>query len=120
MIRIELTSEQRAALQAARRDPTFTPAERDRVEMVLLAATGWNPPAIARHLGYSAATVRTVLKGFPGTGVAGWRRQRPGPAKNLARRTEVTAVLTQLLGQERTWTPPSGPTKWSTRRSRRS
>src|SRR5215213_7822700 len=104
MIRLELTDDQRAALQAARRDATFTPAERDRVEMVLLSATGWSPPAIAQHLGYCAATVRTVLKQFPTTGVAGLHRQRPGPAPNLARRTRVTTALGQRLDHERTWT----------------
>ena len=104
MIRHELTDDQQAALQAARRDPTLTPAERDRVEMVLLSATGWSPPAIAQHLGYCAATVRPVLKQLPNTGVAGWHRQRPGPPPDLARRTQVTTALAQLLGQERTWT----------------
>ena len=104
MIRLELTDDERAALQAARRDPTFTPAERDRVEMVLLSAAGWSPPALAQHLGYCAATVRTVLRAFPTTGVAGLHRQRPGPAPNLTRRAQVTTVLAQLLGQERTWT----------------
>jgi transposase len=104
MIRISLADDQRAALQAARRDPTLTPPERDRVEMVLLSATGWSPPAIARHLGYCAATVRTVLKGFPCTGVVGLRRRRPGPPKDLARREQVTAALNRLLAQPRTWT----------------
>src|SRR3712207_8771845 len=104
MIRLALTDEQRAALQVARRDPPFTPAERDRVEMVLLSATGWSPPAIAQHLGYCAATVRTVLKQFSTAGVTGLHRQQPGPAPNLARRTQVTTALAQLLGQSRTWT----------------
>src|SRR5918997_7130860 len=102
MIRLTLTEVQRAALQAARRDPTFTPAERDRVEMVLLSATGWSPPAIAQHLGYCAATVRTVLKQFPTTGVAGLHRQRPGPAPNLARRTQITPTPAPPLGHQRT------------------
>src|SRR5215213_8552983 len=104
MIRLELTDAQRAALQAARRDATFTPAERDRVEMVLLSATGWGPPAIAQHLGYCAATVRTVLKQFPTTGIAGLHRQRPGAVPDVARRIQVTTALMQLLDQERTWT----------------
>jgi transposase len=104
MIRLNLTDDERAALQAARRAPTVTPAERDRVEMVLLCATGWSPPAIAQHLGYCAATVRTVLKAFPTTGVAGLHRQRPGPAPNLTRRAQVTTALASLLGQARTWT----------------
>jgi transposase len=104
MIRLTLTTDQRAALQAARGDPTFTPPERDRIEMVLLSAAGWSPPAIAQHLGYCAATVRTVLKAFPATGLAGLRRHRSGPPKDLARRAHVTAVLDRLLTQPRTWT----------------
>src|SRR5215204_3493086 len=71
MIRLQLTDDQRAALQTARRDPTYSPAERDRVEMVLLSATGWSPPAIAQHLGYCAATVRTVLKAVSHDGCGG-------------------------------------------------
>jgi transposase len=104
MIRLTLTDEQRAAVQAARRDSTLSPAERDRVEMVLLSAAGWSPPVIAQHLGYCAATVRTVLKGFPETGVAGLARQRPGPPPDQARREQVTSALSTLLLQERTWT----------------
>jgi putative transposase len=104
MIRLTLTEDQRAALQAARRDPTFTPPERDRVEMVLLSAAGWSPPAIAEHLDYCPATVRTVLKAFPLTGLAGLRRQPPGPPKDLARREQVTAALNRLLDQPRTRT----------------
>jgi transposase len=104
MIRLTLSDDQRAAVQAARRDPTFTPPERDRVEMVWLSAAGWSPPAIAGHLGYCAATVRTVLQQFPTTGVAGLRRGRPGPPPNWARREQVQAALARLLAQERTWT----------------
>lgn len=104
MIRLTLTDEQRAVVQAARRDPTLSPAERDRVEMVLLSAAGWSAPAIAQHLGYCAATVRTVLKGFPETGVAGLARQRPGPAPDEARRQQVSGALGALLSAERTWT----------------
>jgi transposase len=104
MLRIILTAEQRAAVQAARRDPRLPPAERDRVEMVALSAAGWSPPTIAQHLGYCAATVRTVLRRFPATGVTGLARQRPGPAPDHARRTQVTTALGALLSQERTWT----------------
>jgi transposase len=104
MIRITLTDEQRAAVQAARREPHVPPAERDRVEMVALSAAGWSPPAIAQHLGSCAATVRTVLKAFPLTGVAGLARHRPGPPPDQARRAQVTSALRALLGQARTWT----------------
>ncbi len=79
MIRVTLTESEVAEVRALRRDPRLRPAERDRVEMVLLSASGWGPPAIADHLGYCAATVRTVLKRLPRSGAAGLRRQRPGP-----------------------------------------
>jgi putative transposase len=104
MIRIMLSDDERAGVQAARRDPTWTPPERDRIEMVLLSAAGWSPPAIAQHLGYCAATVRTVLKTFRQTGLAGLRRQRSGPPQDLARRAQVTAALDRRLAQPRTWT----------------
>jgi transposase len=104
MIRVLLSPEQEEAVRTLRRDRSLSPAERDRVEMVLLSAEGWSPPKIAEHLGYCAATVRTVLVGFPTTGVDGLRRKRPGPPKDLARREQVTVALDRLLGQDRTWT----------------
>jgi transposase len=104
MIRLTLSDDEAAAVRALRRDRTLAPAERDRVEMVLLSAAGWAPPAIAGHLGYCAATVRTVLKAFARAGTTGLRRKRPGPPKDAGRRQQVTAALDRLLGQERTWT----------------
>jgi transposase len=104
MIRVLLTPEQRAAVQALRRDPTLRPVERERVEMVLLSAEGWSPPRIARHLGCHPATVRQVLKRFAADGPAGLRRGRPGPPKDEARRRRVTAALDRLLAEDRTWT----------------
>ena len=104
MIRLKLTEEERAAVQALRRDRDLAPAERDRVEMVLLSDAGWSPPRIAQHLGYCAATVRTALKGFGASGTAGLRRGRPGPPKDEARRAQVTAALDRLLDRDRTWT----------------
>jgi hypothetical protein len=40
MLRITLNPDERAAVEALRRDPTLAPAERDRVEMLLLSAAG--------------------------------------------------------------------------------
>lgn len=104
MLRITLTDPERTAVQQFRHDPTLHPAERDRVEMVLLAATGWTVPAIAEHLGYCAATVRTVLKRFTPTDLTTIRRQRPGPPKDLARAEQVMAALNRRLDEPRTWT----------------
>jgi transposase len=104
MLRVSLTPDQWAAAQAARRDPTLTPLERDRVEMVLLSAGGWRPPGIAQHLGYHAATVRHALKAYRAQGLAGLWHQRPGPPPDTARREQVTQALGRLLDQPRTWT----------------
>jgi putative transposase len=104
MIRLQLTSTQCAELQQLRREPPVKPAERDRVEMVLLSAAGWSVPQIAQHLKYCAATVRRVFVQFQSRGPAGLRHQRPGPPPDQARRAQVERELTRLWEQERTWT----------------
>jgi transposase len=104
MLRLRLSSSDRQAVQVLRRDPSLIPAERDRVEMVLLADAGWGPPRIAAHLGYNPVTVRRLLKRFPDSGVAGLRRRPPGPPPDPVRRAQVEAALHALLDQDRTWT----------------
>src|SRR5581483_7929288 len=104
MLRVTLTPDQRAAAQAARRDPTLTPLERDRVEMILLSAAGWRPPAIGQQLDYHAATVRHALKAYQAQGLAGLWHRRPGPPPDTARREQVTQALDRLLDQPWTWT----------------
>ena len=104
MIRLKLTTEQRADLQQLRRDRTLKPAERDRVEMALLSDAGWAVPQIAEHLGYCAQTVRRVFAQWARTGPAGLRHHKPGPAPDMPRRERVETALRQLLEQKRTWT----------------
>jgi transposase len=104
MIRVTLTADDEAAVQALRRDATLRPAERDRVEMVLLSAAGWSPPRIAAHLHCHAKTVRLVLVRFREQGVVSIHQRRPGPPPDTARRAQVTAALDALLAQDRTWT----------------
>jgi transposase len=104
MIHLTLSEPERAAVQALRRDRTLTPAERDRVELVLLSDAGWSPPRIAAHLGCHAVTVRAVLKRWPSDGPNCIRRGRPGPPPDIPRRVQVTAALDALLGADRTWT----------------
>lgn len=105
MFRIILSSDQREAVLALRHDPSLRPAERDRVEMLLLSAdAGWTVPRIADHLDYHAATVREIIRRFPTEGVAVVRYQRKGPPPDLTRRQSVEAALRSLLEQERTWT----------------
>ena len=104
MLRLRLPPDERTAVQVLRRDPSLSPAERDRVEMVCLADAGWSAPAIAAHLRYNPVTVRRLLRRFPQTGVAGLRRRPPGPPPDGARRAAVEAALDRLLDQDRTWT----------------
>ena len=104
MIRLTLTSDERAAVQALRHDATLSPAERDRVEIVLLSAEGWSPPRIGTYLGYHAATVRRLLIAIREDGLSSLRRRPPGPPPDTARREQVTTVLDRLLDQDRTWT----------------
>src|SRR5919201_3047979 len=99
MLQITLLADQREAVQSLRRAPSLRPAERDRVEMLLLSEAGWAAARIAGHLGYSTATVRRFFHAFQHTGLAAIRRQRPGPQPDAARREQLAAALTALLSQ---------------------
>jgi transposase len=72
--------------------------------MVLMSAAGWSPPRIGEHLGRHPHTVRAALKGFAARGVAAFYPGTPGPEPDHARRAMVTGRLSDLLGQDRTWT----------------
>jgi putative transposase len=103
MLRTSLSDSQRIELQALRR--TDLPAvSRDRLEMVLMSAAGWSPPKIAVHLHRHPHTVRAALKGFAARGTEAFYPDAPGPDPDHDRRAMVTARLSELLGQERTWT----------------
>src|SRR3712207_9054764 len=86
MLRLRLTTDERAAVQALRHNPALSPAERDRVEMVCFADAGWGAPAIAAHLGCNPVTVRRLLKRFPVSGGAGPRPRLPPPPPATAPR----------------------------------
>jgi putative transposase len=104
MLRVTLSDDQQRDLQQLRRDPALRPLERDRVEIVLLAASGWSAPRIAAHLGRCGPTVRTTLHRFAATGPAGLRQRQTGPPPDTARREQVSTALGRLLAQDRTWT----------------
>lgn len=103
MILIQLDEATRDELKALRRQP-LPPRVRDRVEIVLLSSVAWSPARIAVHLGYCAATVRSLLKDFLARGIAALFPRRTGPPPDLQRRQRLTEELTDLLGQDRTWT----------------
>src|SRR5690349_9412174 len=103
MLRIHLTDTQRSELQALRRSDLPAVA-RDRLEMVFLSDAGWSPPRIAEHLGRHPHTVRAALRGFTARGTEAFYPDPPGPDPDHDRRAAVTGRLSELLGQERTWT----------------
>jgi putative transposase len=104
MLRISFTPQERAAVEALRRDPTLRPADRDRVEMVLLSAAGWTVPQLASHFHCCQQTVRRLLHRFSIEGLPALRHQPRGPAPDAKRREQIERALTDLLAQERTWT----------------
>lgn len=77
--------------------------ERDRVQMVLLAAEGWSAPRIARYLGVSDKTVRRCLKGWRERGEQALFKDLPGPAPDFEHQQRVHQALHLLLQQARTW-----------------
>lgn len=103
MPRTHLSDAQRSELQSLRQSHLPTVA-RTRLEMVFLSDAGWSAPAIARHVGHHPHTVRSALKGFRDRGTVALYPDRPGPEPDHPRRAAVVGRLTELLGQERTWT----------------
>jgi putative transposase len=103
MIRIHLDDTTRAALHSLRRSD-LPAAVRDRIEMATLSDAGWSPPRIAAHLGYHPQTVRDRLRDFLSRGTEALYPKTPGPAPDVRRRDEVARALTELVGEDRTWT----------------
>src|SRR5262245_1516934 len=103
MIHIQLDHTTRAELQSLRRTELASVA-RDRLEMLCLSDAGWSPPRIATHLGYDPQTVRKVLHGWRQRGRAILYPHNPGPPPDTARRGTILGHLSDLLGQDRTWT----------------
>jgi putative transposase len=103
MIRIQLNDATRFELHALRQTD-LSSTVRDRLEMVLLSAAGWSPPRIADHLTCDPQTVRKVLHDFTRRGLLALYRAKPGPAPDADRQRSITALLSELLGQDRTWT----------------
>ena len=103
MIRITLDDLNRERLNTLRRGDL--PARvRDRLEMVTLSDAGWSPPRIAAHLGCHPQTARDALRASLARGLAALYPSRSGPAPDLRRRDRVAGALTELLGEDRTWT----------------
>lgn len=107
IIRVTLTTEQRAAVHQQACARTMAPRLRDRLAMLRLSDHGQTIPQIAITLGVHEQTVRKHLKAFLSNGFAALRDQPiPGRAPTVTR-PDLDA-LGQLLDSSaasgRTWT----------------
>ena len=94
MIRIQLTSEQREALEKARRIRTSNLAE--RCLAVLLCDRGQRVPAIAQSLGRHEHTIRSWLKGYLTGGIEGLK-DTPPPGRPGRQEQAALSLLTPVI-----------------------
>jgi transposase len=102
MIHLHISEDQVDELRTLRRT-ALKPAERDRVEMLLLHHQGWSAPHVARFFGRSEERIRLLFKAFAEYGVKSIYLHKPGPAPNPARFEQVRRMLYPLLQQTRSW-----------------
>ena len=96
---------QHTGLRRLRQDAALTPAERDRVEVILRSHQGESLRGLAADLEYSYETVRLWLQAWRAQGVDFVRHRPTGPPPDHARRQQVTTALRSLLqAPDRTWT----------------
>lgn len=96
-----ITSAQHTALRRLRQDAALTPAERDRVEVILRSQQGESLRGLAADLEYSYETVRLWLQAWRVQGLDCVRHRPTGPPPDHARRRQVTAAqLAQALAAE--------------------
>ncbi len=109
IIRVTLTEEQRAELNARARARELAPRLRERLEMVRLSDLGQTVPQSARALDAHEQTVRTDLKAFLADGF-GALPDRPIPGRRpTITRADLDAVsaLRDAAAQGgRSWTTP--------------
>jgi transposase len=101
---LQVSEAERRRLREVARSAEAGWVERERVEMVLLAAEGWSAPRIGAHLGWSAATVRRVLRAYIQGGPEALFPALPGRKPDVQRRQYIEAALQSLLALPRAWT----------------
>ena len=74
-----VTPAQLRALRRLRQDASLTPAERDRVEVILRSHQGETLPELAADLGYRYDTVRLWRQAWTAQGVDFVCHRPPGP-----------------------------------------
>jgi transposase len=93
MIRLVLSPEEYALLEQTRRT---RPQLAERCHYILLNAQGWSVPQIARRLDRNEHTIRTWLKAYRSSGLAGLHNT-PQPGRPATKGQHVTERLEQLL-----------------------
>ena len=101
---LQVSEAERRRLREVARSADAGWVERERVEMVLLAAEGWSAPRIGAHLGWSAATVRRVLRAYVQAGPEALFPALRGRKPDVQRRQCIQAALQSLLALPRAWT----------------
>ena len=109
IIRLTLTPDQLAELNARSRSRDLSPRERERLEMIRLSHLGLTIPQIATHLDRHPQTVRRIISGFVDAGFAILPDQ-PRPGRPATLTEAVLAAVEQRLDADaaagRTWTAP--------------
>lgn len=109
IIRVTLTPEQLADLNARARGRGLAPHERERLEMIRLSHLGHTIPQIAAHLGRHQQTVRRIVSGFRADGFAALA-DRPRPGRPATLTGDLLATIEHRLDEDaaagRTWTMP--------------
>ncbi len=109
IIRVQLTAEQRAALNERARAREMAPRLRQRLEMVRLSDAGQTIPQIAAMLSLHQQTVRKYLKAFLESGFAALS-DKPVPGRPPTVQPADLVALGQLLddaaAKGQTWTRP--------------
>ncbi|RKH68621.1 helix-turn-helix domain-containing protein [Corallococcus aberystwythensis] len=101
---LQVSEDERRRLREIARSADAGWVERERVEMVLLAAEGWSAPRIGVHLSRSAATVRRVLRAYVQKGPEALFPALPGRKPDVPHRQFVEAALQSILALPRAWT----------------
>ena len=109
--RMNLSNEERTALQARARAGTTTQRLVRRCRVILLAAQGMPNRAIARQLGVSRPTVLAVRAAYVRGGMGALERDKP---RQRSRRKLLPALEKQLV-ETTLHAKPTAATHWSTR-----
>jgi transposase len=108
---VELTEDQRRALQQWARGRSLPARQVERAQVVLLAADGKQDLEIAAEIGVSNQKAARWRKRFLKFGVAGLQKDAPRPG----RAPTITAAKVQEVVRKTTQETPSNATQWSTR-----